>query len=96
MQRALILKSGDAIDEESVQFLPTHVDDVKENARIYKKGMKLDDVERQLYREAIAAYGSVGAAAKALQVSKSTLWRRATALGIETGKHQDADDEEKT
>jgi DNA-binding NtrC family response regulator len=96
VQRALILKSGDAIDEESVQFLPTHVDDVKENARIYKKGMKLDDVERQLYREAIAAYGSVGAAAKALQVSKSTLWRRATALGIETGKHQDTDDEEKT
>jgi DNA-binding NtrC family response regulator/pSer/pThr/pTyr-binding forkhead associated (FHA) protein len=93
VQRALIMMTGAVIDDDSVQFLPTHLEDVKENARIYRKGMKLDDVERQLYREAIAAYGSIAAAAKALQVSKSTLWRRATALGLVSSKNPDDDGE---
>lgn len=95
IQRALILRSGDAIDDADVKFVPTLVDDARESARIYKKGMSFEDVERQIYAQALAAYGTVAAAAKGLQLPKSTLWRRAAALGINSGKNdRDLDEDD--
>ena len=45
--------------------------------------MTLDDIERQAFGEALAAYGDNAAeAARALGIPRTTFWRRATALGL--------------
>jgi DNA-binding NtrC family response regulator len=82
IQRALILRDGPEVDAAAIQFLPVRAEDAQQMGRIYRKGMSLEDVERQAFAEALAAYGTAAEAARALGVPKTTFWRRATALGV--------------
>jgi transcriptional regulator of acetoin/glycerol metabolism len=42
----------------------------------------MDDVERTALEAALAAHGSLGEAARALGIAKTTFWRKATAFGL--------------
>lgn len=82
IQRALIMGDGVTIDVDDIAFIPITLDEVKDGAALYKKGMTMDDVERAAIEAALTAHGSLGEAAKALGIAKTTLWRKATAFGI--------------
>ena len=82
MQRALIMGDGQTIDDDDIAFIPISLDEVQQGAALYKKGMTMDDVERAAIEAALAAHGSIGEAAKALGIAKTTLWRKATAYGL--------------
>ena len=70
------------IDDDDIAFIPISLDEVQQGAALYKKGMTMDDVERAAIEAALAAHGSIGEAAKALGIAKTTLWRKATAYGL--------------
>ncbi len=82
IQRALILDEDGVIKADDIDFIPTTLEEKQDAARIYEPGMSLEDIERRAYREIMAVYPSASQAAKALGMSKSTFWRRATALGV--------------
>jgi len=82
IQRALIMGDGITIDADDIAFIPITLEEVKDSAALYKKGMTMDDVERAAIEAALVAHGSLGEAAKALGIAKTTLWRKATAFGI--------------
>ena len=44
--------------------------------------MTMDDVEKVAMEGAIAAFGSLGEAAKSLGVAKTTFWRKAKQFGF--------------
>ncbi len=82
IQRALIMGDGVTIDADDVAFIPITLEEVKDSAALYKKGMTMDDVERAALEAALAAHGSLGEAARALGIAKTTFWRKATAFGL--------------
>jgi DNA-binding NtrC family response regulator len=82
IQRALIMGDGKTIDADDVAFIPVTLEEVKSSAALYKKGMTMDDVERTALEAALAAHGSLGEAARALGIAKTTFWRKATAYGL--------------
>jgi DNA-binding NtrC family response regulator len=82
MQRALIMGDGATIDAGDIAFIPATLDEVTTGAALYRKGMTMDDVERTAIDAALKAHGSIGEAARALGVAKTTLWRKATAYGL--------------
>jgi len=82
MQRALIMGDGQTVDDDDIAFIPISLEEVQQGAALYKKGMTMDDVEKAAIEAALAAHGSIGEAAKALGVAKTTLWRKATAFGL--------------
>ena len=82
IQRALIMGDGVTIDVDDIAFIPITLDEVKDGAALYKKGMTMDDVERAAIEAALTAHGSLGEAAKALGIATTTWWRKATAFGI--------------
>jgi DNA-binding NtrC family response regulator len=82
IQRALIMGDGATIDAGDIAFIPATLDEVTTGAALYKKGMTMDDVERTAIDAALKAHGSIGEAARALGVAKTTLWRKATAYGL--------------
>ena len=94
IQRAIILSfSATQINESAIQFITTQLQDATESGKVYKKGMTLEDIERQVLQEALQAWGNATKAAQALGLPKTTFWRRATALGI-MKKHMDEKDEQ--
>lgn len=89
VQRAMIFsQSATSIDSDAVQFIPTQLEDAHAQGQFYKKGMSIDDIERQVLDEALQAWGSATKAAHALGMPKTTFWRRATSLGV-LKKHSD-------
>lgn len=82
IQRALIMGDGATIDAGDIAFIPATLDEVTTGAALYRKGMTMDDVERTAIDAALKAHGSIGEAARALGVAKTTLWRKATAYGL--------------
>jgi DNA-binding NtrC family response regulator len=82
VQRALIMGNGRVIDGEDIAFVPVTLAEQKDGASLYKKGMTMEDVEKAALGAALAAHGSIGEAAKALGIAKTTLWRKATAYGL--------------
>ncbi len=82
IQRALIMGDGATIDVDDLAFIPATLDEVKVGAALYKKGMTMEDVEKAAIEAAMEAHGSLGEAARALGVAKTTLWRKATAFGL--------------
>ena len=82
VQRAIILGDGKTIDADDVAFVPVTLAEQKDGAALYKKGMTMEEVEKTAIAAALAAHGSLGEAARALGVAKTTLWRKATAYGL--------------
>jgi DNA-binding NtrC family response regulator len=82
IQRALILRAGEAIEEGDIQFLPVSLADQAAMAGVYRRGMTMEEVERAAFQGALACYRSASEAARALGIPKSTFWRRARALGV--------------
>ena len=82
IQRALILGDGKVIDADDVAFIPVTLEDLADAGAVYKKGMTMDDVEKVAMEGAIAAFGSLGEAAKSLGVAKTTFWRKAKQFGF--------------
>lgn len=82
IQRALIMGDGASIEADDIAFIPATLDELKDGAALYKKGMTMDDVEKAAIEAAIAAHGSMGEAAKALGIAKTTLWRKASSFGL--------------
>jgi len=82
IQRAIIMGDGATIDERDIAFVPVSLDEVQQSAAVYRPGMTMEEVERTAIEGALAAYGSLGEAAKALGVAKTTLWRKANAFGL--------------
>jgi DNA-binding NtrC family response regulator len=82
VQRALIMGDGKTIDADDVAFVPTTLAEQRDGASLYRKGMTMEDVEKAAIAAALAAHGSLGEAARALGVAKTTLWRKATAYGL--------------
>ena len=82
VQRAIIMGDGKTIDADDVAFVPVTLAEQKDGAALYKKGMTMEEVEKTAIAAALAAHGSLGEAARALGVAKTTLWRKATAFGL--------------
>ena len=82
IQRALILGDGKTIDADDIAFIPLTLEDIANAGAVYKKGMTMDDVEKVAMEGAIAAFGSLGEAAKSLGVAKTTFWRKAKQFGF--------------
>jgi DNA-binding NtrC family response regulator/pSer/pThr/pTyr-binding forkhead associated (FHA) protein len=82
VQRAIIMGDGKTIDAEDVAFIPVTLAEQKDGASLYRKGMTMEEVEKTAIAAALAAHGSLGEAARALGVAKTTLWRKATAFGL--------------
>ena len=76
IQRAIIMGDGKTIDHDDVDFIPLTLEEQKDGAAIYRKGMTMEDVERAAIEAAIAAHTSLSEAAK------TPLWRKATAFGL--------------
>ncbi|MGE3343785.1 MAG: sigma-54-dependent transcriptional regulator [Vicinamibacterales bacterium] len=71
LERAVLMASGDAIHAGDLGLRPTAGDP---QARL--DDMSLEDVEAFLIKKALARYGNVTSAAKALGLSRSALYRR--------------------
>jgi DNA-binding NtrC family response regulator len=84
IQRAIILGDGKTVTERDVEFVPPTWTETAQAGQVYRKGMTMDDIEREALRHALAAYGSASEAARALGMPKTTFWRRANALGLRT------------
>jgi len=82
VQRAIIMGDGKTIDADDVAFVPVTLAEQKDGASLYRKGMTMEEVEKTAIAAALAAHGSIGEAARALGVAKTTLWRKATAFGL--------------
>jgi DNA-binding NtrC family response regulator/pSer/pThr/pTyr-binding forkhead associated (FHA) protein len=82
VQRAIIMGDGKTIDVDDVAFIPVTLAEQKDGASLYRKGMTMEDVEKTAIAAALAAHGSIGEAARALGVAKTTLWRKATSYGL--------------
>ncbi len=84
VQRALIMGNGRVIDAEDVAYIPVTLAEQKDGASLYRKGMTMEDVEKAALSAALSAHGSIGEAARALGIAKTTLWRKATGYGLVT------------
>jgi len=82
VQRALIFGDGKTLHAADIEFLPTSLEDQAAAAAVYRPGMTLEDVERQAFTLALAAYPTPTEAARSLGMPKATFWRKATALGV--------------
>jgi DNA-binding NtrC family response regulator len=96
IERLVILTPGDQISEDDVRAsLPGHV--APKQAGLYRAGVPFrvlaDEAERTILEEALAHHGGqMAKAARALDLERSHLYKKARALGLRGAKGDEADD----
>ena len=82
MQRAVMLASGEEIRRADILFVPNASNATASRNGLYQLGWTMEEIERDVYREALEVHKNAAAAAKALGVPKTTFWRRAKQMQL--------------
>ena len=83
IETAAVICDGDTIGPDDIRFSPASLEDTTSWSRVYRKGMSLKDVEKEAIIQALAVHdGNTKAAAKDLEISRSTLFDKKEKYGI--------------